>query len=49
MYVFFSSFSDKCLNFVGQHFDRDGKLKDEFSLTNTEKFDLFQIIHALPK
>ena len=45
----FSSFSDKCLNFVGQHFDRDRKLKDEFSLTNTEKFELLQIIHALPK
>ena len=52
---FFSSFSDKGLNFVWQLFDRDGKfktcgcLKDDFSLTNTEEFKLFQIIHALPK
>ena len=54
--MFFSQvLSDKGLNFVGQLFDRDGKLKtceclkDEFSLTNNEKFKLFQIIHALPK
>ena len=54
-HVFFSSLSDKGLNFVGQLFDRDGKLetceclKDEFSLTNKDKFKLFQIFHALPK
>ena len=47
--------SDKGLNFVGKLFDRDGKLKtceclkDELSLTNNETFNLFQIIHALPK
>ena len=47
--------SDKGVNFVAQLFDRDGKLKtceclkDELSLTNSEKFKLFQIIHALPK
>ena len=52
---FFSSLSDKSLNFVGQLFDRDGQLKtceclkDEFSLTNTEQIKLFQIIHAFPK
>ena len=52
---FFSSLSDKGLNFVGQLFDRDRKLKtceslkDELSLTNSKKFKLFQIIHALPK
>ena len=53
--VFFSSLSDKGLNFVGQLFDRDEKLKtceslkDELSLTNSKKFKLFQIIHVLPK
>ena len=53
--VFFSSLSDKGLNFVGQLFDRDKKLKtceslkDELSLTNSKKFKLFQIIHVLPK
>ena len=47
--------SDKGLSFVGQLFDRDGKLetceclKDEFSLTNNDKFKLFQIFHALSK
>ena len=52
---FFSSLSDKRLNFVGQLFDREGKLKtfeclkDELSLTNNQKFKLFEIIHALPK
>ena len=51
----FSSMSDKALNFVVQLLDRDGKLKVceclicEFTLTNSEKFKLFQIIHALPK
>ena len=41
MHVFFSSLSNKGLNFFGQLFDRDRKLKtceclkDEFSLTNT--------------
>ena len=46
MHVFFSSFSNKGLNFVGQLFDRERKLKtceclqDEFSLTN-KKFKLF--------
>ena len=55
MHVFFSGFSDKGLNFVRQLFDRYGKLKtceclkSEFSLKNTEKFKLFQIIYALPK
>ena len=54
-HVFFSSLSDKGLNFFGQLFDRDGKLKtceslkDELSLTKREKFKLFQRIHALPK
>ena len=52
---FFSSLSNKGLNFVGELFDQDGKLetceclKDEFFLTNNEKFKLFQIIHALLK
>ena len=52
---FFYSLSDKRLNFVGLLFDREGKLKafeclkDELSLTNSQKFKLFQIIHALPK
>ena len=42
-HVFFSSLPHKGLNFVGQVFGRDGKLKiceclkDEFSLTNNEK------------
>ena len=55
MHFFFSGFSDKGLNFVRQLFDRYGKLKaceclkSEFSLKNTEKFKLFQIIYALPK
>ena len=54
-FFFFSSLSDKGLNFDGQLFDRDGKLKtcecpkDKFSLTNSEKFKLFQIIDVLPK
>ena len=45
----------KGLNFVGQLFDRDGKLKtceclkDELFLTNSEKFKLFQIVQTLPK
>ena len=52
---FFYSLSNKRLNFVGLLFDREGKLKtfeclkDELSLTNSQKFKLFQIIHALPK
>ena len=47
--------SDKGLNFVCQFFDRDEKLKtcerlkDELSVTNREKFKLFQTIQALPK
>ena len=47
--------SDKYLNFVGQLFDRGTKLttceclKDELSLRNSKKFELFQVIHALPK
>ena len=47
--VFFSSLSDKGLNFVGQLFNWDGKfktcefLKDEFFWTNSEKFKLFEI------
>ena len=54
-HVFFSSLSGKGLNFVGQLLDRDGMLKtceylkDELSLTNSQKFKLFQVIHALPK
>ena len=52
---FFSSLSTKDLNFIGQLFDRDGKLKtceclkDGLSLRNSEKFKLFQVIHVLPK
>ena len=55
MHIFFSSLSENGLNFIDQLFDRDGKLKtfeclkDEFSLTNNEKFKLFQIIHDLAK
>ena len=47
--------SDTGLNFFGQLLVRDGKLKtceclkDEVSLTNSEKSKLFQVIHALPK
>ena len=43
------------LNSFGQLLVRDGKLKtceclkDEVSLTNSEKSKLFQVIHALPK
>ena len=46
---------DTGLNFFGQLLVRDGKLKtceclkDEVSLTNSEKSKLFQVIHALPK
>ena len=53
--VFFSSLSDKGLNFVGLLFNRDGKLKiceclkDELSLTKSEELILFQMILALPK
>ena len=52
---FFSSLSDKGLNFVGQLFDSDGKLKtyeclkDELFLTNSEKFKMFSVIHASSK
>ena len=54
-HVFFSGLSDKGLNLTGQLFDRNGKLKtceclkDELLLKNSEKFKLFQAIHALPK
>ena len=47
--------SDKGLNFVGQLFNIDGKLKtcerlkDELSLTYSKKFKLFQVIHGLRK
>ena len=52
---FFSRLSDEGLNFVGQVFDSDGKLKtyeclkDELFLTNSEKFKMFPVIHASPK
>ena len=55
MHVFFSSLSNKGLHFVGQLFNRDGKLKtceclkNDFLLRNTEKLKLFQITHPLRK
>ena len=48
-HVFVSSLSHKCLNFIDRNLKTCKCLKDEFFLTNTEKFKLFQIIYALPK
>ena len=47
-HAFFSSLSDKGLNFVGKLFNRHRKLKtcdclkEEFSLTNSKKFHYFK-------
>ena len=53
--TYFYSFSNSNLNFVGQLFDTDGKLKSwdcikhQFSLKNHMHFEYMQIIHALPQ
>ena len=53
--VFFPSFSDKKLNFIGQLFGLNGKVKtwidisSEFGLKNFQKFSWLQIIHSIPK
>ena len=49
------SFSNNSLNFVGQLFESDGKLKSwecnqhQFSLKNNMQFQYMQIVHALPQ
>ena len=53
--TYFCSFSNSNLNFVGQLFDTDGKLKSwecikhQFSLKNNIWFQYLQIIYALPQ
>ena len=53
--TYFYSFSNSNLNFVGQLFDTDGKLKSwecikhQFSLKNNMQFQYLQIMHALPQ
>ena len=53
--VFFSSFSEQNINFVGQLFKTDGtvklwkQLQEEYGLANKQKFKWIQIIHSLPK
>ena len=53
--VFFSSFSERNINFVGQLFKTDGSVKpwkqlqEEYNLANKLKFKWRQIIHSLPK
>ena len=53
--VLFSFFSDKNLNFIGQLFNDNGKIKPwedikiEFHLKDTKKIYWLQIIDALPK
>ena len=52
--VYFSSFAENGLNFVGQLFDGNGKLiswevlKTQFNLLDRNKFQWLQIIHAIP-
>ena len=53
--VFFSSFSERNINFVGKLFKTDGRVKpwkqlqEEYGLANKLKFKWIQIIHSLPK
>ena len=53
--VFFSSFSERNINFVGQLFKTDNTVKpwkqiqEEYGLANKLKFKWIQIIHSLPK
>ena len=53
--VFFSSFSKRNINFVGQVFKTDGAVKpwkqlpEEYGLANKLKFKWIQLIHSLPK
>ena len=52
--VFFSSFSERNINFVGQMLKTDGivkawkQLQEKFGLANKLKFKWIQIIHSLP-
>ena len=53
--VYLPHFSRKNINFIGQFFDSNGKLKSwddfrsEFELENSQKFRWLQIIHSIPK
>ena len=53
--VFFPSFSERNINFVGQLFKTDGtvkpwkQLQEEYGLANKLKFKWIQLIHSLPK
>ena len=53
--VFFPSFSEENINFVGQLFKTDGTVKpwehfqEEYGLENKLKFRWIQLIHSLPK
>ena len=53
--IYLHNFSNRNLNFVGQLFDTDGKLKpwesvkQQFFLKNNMQFQYQQIIHALPQ
>ena len=54
-YIYLYNFSNRNLNFVGQLFDTDGKLKSwecikhQFLLKKNMQFQYRQIIHALPQ
>ena len=53
--VFFSSFSEQNINFVGELFKTDGagkpwkQLQEEYDLANKLNFKWIQLIHSLPK
>ena len=53
--VFFSSFSEQNINFVGQLFKTDGtvkpwkQLQEDYGLANKLKFKWIEIIYSLPK
>ena len=53
--VFFSSFSERKIYFVGHLFKSDGaakpwkQLEEEYGLANKLKFKWIQLIHSLPK
>ena len=53
--VFFSSFTERNINFVGQLFKTDGavkqwkQLQEEYGLANKLNFKWIQLIHSLPK
>ena len=53
--IYLYNFSNRSLNFVGQLFDSDGKLKSwecvkhQFLLKDNMRFEYRQIIHALPQ